>query len=115
LLGVDLQDYEEIFEEKLELLKLINESDRVTWEGKFRTPLQDAEILPRPLNGSLPIWRAVGGPPARAIKAGAMWIPMTLTTLGGPAMNFKASVLAYRRMAEQHGVDPHQLPLATTR
>lgn len=114
LLGVDLQDYEDIFEEKLELLKLINESDRVTWEGKFRAPLQDAEILPRPLEGSLPIWRAVGGPPASAIKAGAMGIPMTLTTLGGPAVNFKQSVDVYRAVAEENGFDPAKLPIATT-
>src|SRR5690625_2123838 len=114
LFGVDLQDYEDIFEEKLELLKLINENERVTWKGEFRAPLENAEILPRPLEGSLPIWRAVGGPPASAIKAGAMGIPMTLTTLGGPAMNFKPSVLAYQRMAEQSGFDPNELPLATT-
>lgn len=114
LFGVDLQDYEEIYEEKLELLKQINENDRVTWQGNFRAPLENAEILPRPLNGSLPIWRAVGGPPASAIKAGAMGIPMMLTTLGGPAMNFKPSVLAYRRMAEQNGFNPNSLPIATT-
>lgn len=114
LLGVDLQDYEEIYEEKLALLKQINENERVTWQGNFRAPLENAEILPRPLHGSLPIWRAVGGPPASAIKAGAMGIPMMLTTLGGPAMNFKPSVLAYRRMAEQHGFDPSTLPIATT-
>src|SRR5690625_1905215 len=114
LFGVDLQDYEEIFEEKLELLMQINENEEITWEGSFRPPLNHAEILPRPLKGSLPIWRAVGGPPASAIKAGAMGIPMTLTTLGGPAMNFKPSVLAYQRMAEQSGFDPSSLPLATT-
>ncbi|MFD2130255.1 LLM class flavin-dependent oxidoreductase [Pseudogracilibacillus auburnensis] len=114
LLGVDLQDYEEIYEEKLELLKQINENERVTWQGKFRTPLENAEILPRPLHGSLPIWRAVGGPPASAIKAGYMGIPMMLTTLGGPAMNFKPSVLAYRRTAEQSGFNPDTLPIATT-
>ncbi len=114
LFGVDLQDYEEIFEEKLELLQQINENERVTWQGNFRAPLENAEILPRPLHGSLPIWRAVGGPPASAIKAGVMGIPMMLTTLGGPAMNFKPSVLAYRRMAEQSGFDPDTLPIATT-
>lgn len=114
LFGVDLQDYEDIFEEKLELLKQINESERVTWQGSFRAPLENAEIIPRPLNGSLPIWRAVGGPPASAIKAGTMGIPMMLTTLGGPAMNFKPSVLAYRRMAEQNGFDPNTLPIGTT-
>lgn len=114
LLGVNLQDYEEIFEEKLELLMLINENERVTWEGKFRPPLNNAEIIPRPLRGSMPIWRAVGGPPASAIKAGHMGIPMTLTTLGGPAMNFKPSVLAYQRMLEQSGYDPKTFPIATT-
>lgn len=114
LFGVDLQDYEEIFEEKLELLKMINENERITWQGEFRAPLENAQVLPRPLHGSLPIWRAVGGPPASAIKAGSMGIPMMLTTLGGPAMNFKASVLAYRRMAEQNGFDINNLPIATT-
>lgn len=114
LFGVDLQDYEEIYEEKLELLKLINENERVTWQGNFRAPLQNAEILPRPLNGSLPLWRAVGGPPASAIKAGYMGLPMMLTTLGGPAMNFKYSVDAYRETARQSGFDPTDLPVATT-
>lgn len=114
LFGVDLQDYEEIFEEKLELLMQINANERITWHGNFRAPLENAEIIPRPLQGSLPIWRAVGGPPASAIKAGMMGIPMMLTTLGGPAMNFKPAVEAYRRMAEQSGFDISTLPIGTT-
>lgn len=114
LLGVELQDYEEIFEEKLALLKKINEADYITWEGQFRAPLNHAQILPQPLHGSLPIWRAVGGPPASAIKAGYMGIPMMLTTLGGPAVNFKPSVEAYREAAERSGFDPTTLPIATT-
>lgn len=114
LLGVDLQDYEEIFEEKLELLMKINEEENVTWQGEFRAPLQNAQILPQPKNGSLPIWRAVGGPPASAIKAGYMGIPMMLTTLGGPAINFKPSVDAYREAAGRSGFDPAALPIATT-
>lgn len=114
LLGVDLQDYEEIFEEKLELLKQLNEEDRITWSGHYRAPLENAEILPRPKNGSLPIWRAVGGPPASAIKAGAMGIPMMLTTLGGPAMNFKVSVDVYREQLEQAGHNPKAFPIGTT-
>lgn len=114
LFGVNMQDYEDIYEEKLELLKAINENERVTWNGRFRAPLENQEILPRPKDGSLPIWRAVGGPPASAIKAGAMGIPMMLTTLGGPAMNFKPAVLAYQRMAEQHGFNVDELPIGTT-
>src|SRR5690625_2265561 len=70
----------------------INEADTVTWKGKFRAPLENAHILPQPVDGHLPIWRAVGGPPASAIKAGRAGVPMMLTTLGGPAINFKASV-----------------------
>ena len=114
LLGVDLQDYEEIFEEKLELLKQINEEDYITWQGAFRAPLKNAQILPQPKHGSLPIWRAVGGPPASAIKAGYMGIPMMLTTLGGPAINFKHSVDAYRETAEENGHDSSTLPIGTT-
>ena len=114
LLGVELQDYEEIFEEKLELLKKINDEELVTWSGQFRAPLENAQILPQPKTGSLPIWRAVGGPPASAIKAGYMGIPMMLTTLGGPAVNFKASVEAYREAADRSGFDPNTLPIATT-
>lgn len=114
LLGIELQDYEEIFEEKLELLKKINDEEYVTWNGQFRAPLENVRILPQPKNGSLPIWRAVGGPPASAIKAGYMGIPMMLTTLGGPAVNFKASVDAYREAADRSGFDPNTLPIATT-
>lgn len=69
LLGYDLRDYEELFEEKFDLLRKINEEEVVNWSGQFRAPLKDARVLPRPLNGSLPIWRAVGGTPASAIKA----------------------------------------------
>ncbi|MEH7347098.1 LLM class flavin-dependent oxidoreductase [Bacillus sp. JJ1532] len=114
LLGYDVRDYEELFEEKLELLLKINNEERVTWEGQFRAPLENAYILPQPLNGHMPIWRAVGGPPASAIKAGNAGVPMMLTTLGGPAKNFKISVDAYREAAAQNGFDSSELPIATT-
>lgn len=114
LFGYDVRDYEELFEEKIELLMKINESDRITWEGKFRPALNDMEIFPKPLNGKLPIWRAVGGPPASAIKAGRMGIPMMLTTLGGPSSAFKGSVDAYRMVAAQSGFNPAELPVSTT-
>ena len=114
LLGVNLEDYEEIFEEKLALLKQINDEQHITWEGKFRAPLRNAEILPQPKDGHLPIWRGVGGPPASAIKAGLMGIPMVLTTLGGPAKHFKPSVDAYREALKSNGFDPNTFPIATT-
>lgn len=114
LLGYDVHDYEELFEEKLDLLMQINEEERITWNGQFRAPLENAQIIPQPASGNLPIWRAVGGPPASAIKAGYAGIPMMLTTLGGPAINFKVAVDAYREAAERSSFDPKALPVATT-
>ena len=114
LLGYDVHDYEELFEEKLELLMRINDKETVTWQGKFRAPLDNATILPQPQNGHLPIWRAVGGPPASAIKAGYAGVPMMLTTLGGPAANFKVAVDAYREAAQRSGFDPTALPIGNT-
>ncbi|MED0986846.1 LLM class flavin-dependent oxidoreductase [Bacillus paramycoides] len=114
LLGYDVNDYEELFEEKMDLLLKINKEESVTWKGQFRTPLEHAVIIPRAKNNNMPIWRAVGGPPASAIKAGHAGVPMMLTTLGGPAVNFKVSIDAYREAAEQSGFDPATLPIATT-
>ncbi|MBM6644903.1 LLM class flavin-dependent oxidoreductase [Bacillus sp. RIT 809] len=114
LLGYDVNYYEELFEEKMDLLLKINKEESVTWKGQFRTPLEHAAIIPRAKNNNMPIWRAVGGPPASAIKAGHAGVPMMLTTLGGPAINFKVSVDAYRGAAEQSGFDPATLPIATT-
>ncbi|WP_067622710.1 LLM class flavin-dependent oxidoreductase [Alicyclobacillus acidiphilus] len=113
LLGYDLRDYEELYEEKFDLLLKINEEEVVNWSGKFRAPLKNAEVLPRPVNGSLPIWRAVGGSPASAIKAGYAGVPMFLAHLGGPAIAFKRSIDAYREAARRGGFDPSQLPVAT--
>lgn len=113
LLGYDIRYYEELYEEKFDLLLQINEQENVTWEGRFRAPLRDAEVLPRPVEGKLPIWRAVGGPPASAIKAGAAGVPMMLAMLGGQAENFQYSVEAYRESARQAGHDPSELPIAT--
>ncbi|MCQ6565708.1 LLM class flavin-dependent oxidoreductase [Bacillus mycoides] len=114
LLGYDVNYYEELFEEKMDLLLKINKEESVTWKGQFRTPLEHAAIIPRAKNNNMPIWRAVGGPPASAIKAGRAGVPMMLTTFGGPAVNFKVSVDAYREAAEQSGFDPATLPIATT-
>ncbi|MFD1361842.1 LLM class flavin-dependent oxidoreductase [Lentibacillus salinarum] len=113
LLGYDLRDYEELYEEKFDLLRKINEEEVINWKGQFRAPLQDARVLPRPQNGSLPIWRAVGGTPASAIKAGFAGVPMFMAHLGGPVSAFKRTVDAYREAAQQSGFDPAELPVAT--
>ncbi len=113
LLGYDVRDYEELYEEKFELLLKINEEEVVNWEGKYRAPLRNAEVIPRPVEGSLPIWRAVGGPPASAIKAGFQGVPMYLANLGGPASSFKMSVDAYREALRRAGHNPKDFPIAT--
>ncbi|SEN71062.1 Flavin-dependent oxidoreductase, luciferase family (includes alkanesulfonate monooxygenase SsuD and methylene tetrahydromethanopterin reductase) [Mesobacillus persicus] len=113
LLGYDVRNYEELYEEKFELLLKINEEKTVNWEGQFRAPLRNAEVLPRPQNGSMPIWRAVGGSPGSAIKAGYAGVPMFMAHLGGPVSAFKQTVDAYRQAARQGGFDPAELPLAT--
>ncbi|MEN1968034.1 LLM class flavin-dependent oxidoreductase [Lentibacillus sp. N15] len=113
LLGYDVRDYEALYEEKFDLLLQLNEQDVVNWEGEFRAPLKDARVLPRPQNGSMPIWRAVGGTPASAVKAGYAGVPMFMAHLGGPATIFKRTIDAYRSAAERSGFDPAQLPVAT--
>ena len=114
LMGVDLRDYEDIFEEKFDLLLKLNQSQPITWSGKYRPALKDAELYPKPLNGTLPIWRGVGGSPASAIKAGYYGSPMTLATLGGPSSAFKPTVDSFRIAAEQYGHDSKSLPVGTT-
>jgi len=114
LLGYDVQDYEALFEEKFDLLLQINKEEIVNWEGEFRASLKNARILPRPKNGSLPIWRAVGGTPASAIKAGYAGVPMMLATLGGAVTHFKYTIDAYREAAVRSHFDPATLPVGTT-
>ncbi|MDQ0428812.1 alkanesulfonate monooxygenase SsuD/methylene tetrahydromethanopterin reductase-like flavin-dependent oxidoreductase (luciferase family) [Planomicrobium stackebrandtii] len=113
LLGYDLHNYEDLFEEKFDLLRMINENEIVNWSGEFRKPLRDAQVLPRPVDGSLPIWRAVGGTPASAMKAGYAGVPMFMAHLGGAASQFKRTVDSYREAARAGGHDPAQLPIAT--
>lgn len=113
LLGYNVEDYEALFEEKFDLLLKINEEEVVNWSGEFRAPLKNAQVIPRPKEGSMPIWRAVGGSPASARKAGYAGVPMFLAHLGGPVAVFKRSVDAYREAASQSGFDIEKLPIAT--
>src|SRR5437763_5989131 len=78
LFGYELDDYDELFGEKLDLLLRIRDSSRVTWSGRLRPPLQDAIVWPRPLQDPLPVWVAVGGTPHSVIRAGTLGLPMTL-------------------------------------
>nr|WP_091496277.1 LLM class flavin-dependent oxidoreductase [Amphibacillus marinus] len=115
LLGYNLADYEQLFEEKFELLLKINENEVVDWAGEFRKPLKHAHVLPRPNNAAqgLPIWRAVGGSLDSAQKAGRLGVPMYQAHLGGPASVFKERIDLYRTTAQSSGHQADQLPVAT--
>lgn len=113
LLGYEVEDYEDLYEEKFALLNQINTEDVVTWEGKYRAPLENAVILPRPKNGQLPIWRAIGGHVSSAEKAGRAGVPLYLAHLGGTVESYVKLFDAYRAAAEEAGHEVDNLPTAT--
>lgn len=107
LFGYDLRDYDELFAEKLELLLQLRESERITWSGKHRPPLNDLGIYPRPLQDRIPIWVAVGGTPNSAARTGALGLPMALAIIGGLPERFAPVVELHRRAALEFG---HSVP-----
>lgn len=112
LFGYNLNDYDALFEEKLELLLAINNEEQVTWSGTFRPGLRQQGIYPRPLQPRLPIWIAVGGTPASVARAGKLNLPLTIAMLGGQPEQFLPLVHHYRKNAEAAGHDKDQLQLA---
>src|SRR5947209_2420497 len=115
LFGYDLDDYDELYAEKLDLLLAIRESERVTWSGRLprgRPALHEAGIYPRPVQNPLPVWVAVGGTPQSVVRAGVLGLPLTLAIIGGQPERFAPLVALYRRAAIQAGHDATALPLA---
>lgn len=112
LFGYDLDDYDELFVEKLELLLKLRESERVTWKGKFRAAIDDLGVYPRPLQAKLPVWVAVGGTPESVVRAAALGLPMALAIIGGMPEQFAPFLELYRQASHQHGHDPAQIPLS---
>lgn len=102
LFGYDLQDYEELFEEKLQLLIKLREEPVITWEGKFRAPINNREIHPQPYQEKIPIWRAVGGTPKSAYVTGALGLPMAIAIIGGYPAHFKQMVNYHVQGAQDH-------------
>jgi probable LLM family oxidoreductase len=110
LFGYDLKDYDELFSEKLDLLLKLNESEKISWKGKFRSPVQNLGVYPRPFQKKLPVWIAVGGTPESVIRSGKLGLPMALAIIGGSPANFLPLVELYRKTstAAGHG----RLPVA---
>ena len=112
LFGYDLDDYDELFTEKLDLLLAIRGSERVSWAGRHRAPLRDAGVWPRPLQDPLPVWIAVGGTPASVVRAGMLGLPLTIAIIGGEPERFAPLVELYRRAGAEAGHDPASLRVA---
>ena len=112
LFGYSLEDYDELFIEKLGLLLEIRDNERVTWSGQFRPPLHDQPVYPRPHQDPLPLWVAVGGSPESMIRAGRLGLPVALAIIGGDPARFGVLADLYRRSLVEGGHDPTEIPLA---
>ena len=112
LFGYDLGDYDELFAEKLDLLLRLRESERVTWSGKHRAPLDDAGVYPRPVQNPLPVWIAVGGTPQSVVRAALFGLPLAIAIIGGQPERFVPLARLYREAASRAGHDPARLPIS---
>ena len=110
LFGYALEDYDELYSEKLDLLLKIRDHVEVTWEGQMRPSIHGRGVYPRPLQEKLPVWVAVGGTPQSVIRAGSLGIPLALAIIGGEPARFAPLFDLYRKAATQSGHDPAKLP-----
>lgn len=109
LFGYELEDYNELFTEKLDLLLNIRKNEFVTWSGKFRHALSNQAVYPRPLQEPIPIWLGVGGTPESFVRAGALGLPLMVAVIGGETRHFRPLVDLYREAGKRAGYLPEQL------
>ena len=112
LFGYDLQHYDELFSEKLDLLLELRKGEKITWAGKHRPPLHNLGVYPRPVQQPLPVWIAVGGTPQSAVRAGSLGLPLAVAIIGGMPERFAPLVNLYRAAAREAGHDPATLPVS---
>jgi len=112
LFGQDLDDYNELFTEKLALLLALRENERITWNGKHRPSIDNRGVYPRPLQQPLPVWIAVGGTPQSVVRAGTLGLPLAIAIIGGMPERFQPFVQLYREAAHQAGHDPSTLKVS---
>lgn len=103
LYGYNLQDYDELFEEKLDLLLQINKNNPISWKGKFRAALKNQQILPRAVNDHLNIWIAVGGTPESVLRAAKYGLPVIFAIIGGNSVQFKPLFDYYKQAYQEFG------------
>src|SRR4029077_6962330 len=109
LFGFDLDDYDSLFREKLDLLLKIRENTHVHWKGKHRAPLTGQAVYPRPLQNPLPIWVGVGGTPESFVRAGTLGLPLMVAIIGGEPNRFRPLIDRYREAGLRAGHSPDQL------
>ena len=109
LFGYRLEDYDDLFAEKLDLLLKIRDNEHVQWSGKFRPALTGQGVYPRPVQNPLPIWLGVGGTPESFARAGALGLPLMVAIIGGEPRRFRPLIDLYRQTGKQHGYSPEQL------
>src|SRR5712671_5603687 len=103
LFGFSLNDYDELFAEKLDLLLNIRENEHVTWSGKFRPALNNLPVYPRPLQKPFPIWLGVGGTPESFVRAGVLGLPLMVAVIGGETPRFRPLVALYQEAGKKAG------------
>jgi len=109
LFGFNLDDYDELFREKLDLLLKVRDQEFVSWSGKFRPAMQNLPVYPRPSQEKLPIWLGVGGTPESFARAGALGLPLMVAIIGGTTERFRPLVDLYWEAGERAGVSAEQL------
>jgi len=109
LFGFDLNDYDALFKEKLDLLLRIRDQEFITWSGKFRPALQNQPVYPRSLQKQLPVWLGVGGTPESFVRAGSLGLPLMVAIIGGETERFRPLVDLYREAGRKAGFAPQQL------
>ena len=105
LFGLDFSDYDDLYAEKLNLLLKIRDEEEITWSGRFRPPLDNQKVYPRPLQKKLPVWVGVGGTPASFVRAGELGLPLMVAVIGGETHRFRPLVDLYYEAAEKAGHD----------
>ncbi len=109
LFGLNLEDYDELYSEKLELLLRIRDNELITWKGKFRSALNKQSVYPRPLQNPLPVWVGVGGTPESFVRAGTLGLPLMVAVIGGETHRFRPLIDLYKEAGRKAGHNPEKL------
>ncbi len=112
LFGYSLDDYDELFTEKLKMLLKIREDVRLTWKGNLTQTVNDRGVYPRPVQNPLPVWIAVGGTPQSVVRAGTLGLPLAIAIIGGAPERFVQFADLYRESAQRAGHDVSKLQLS---